>query len=377
MRPFLLFPLAVLLLIPPNPVWCDTPAVSTRWIDPRCVPLECTKNGPFVQSDDGSLYCIEKRQLHVSSDSGKTWQMVGNPIDSDIRLEHAGHVGQFVRTRAGTIVVVYLNFDGYRFEWNDEENKPRPGCRLELWAIRSDDGGRTWNDNQQLLEGYNADFMGLFQTSEGRLVATVEHLDVELKRWVVCSFVSDDEGKTWLNSNWIDLGGHGHHDGAVEPAATQLSDGRLMMLIRTNLDQFWRAYSSDGGRYWRVIEPSGIDASSAPGWLLKLRSGRLALAWNRLDSQRKGKWPKSEHRSASEFPASWHREELSIAFSDDQGQSWSDPQMIAYDEGGQLAYPYMLERSPGHLWVFTRYTFGPDGKAKPPLAVSVTETDFR
>ena len=47
------------------------------------------------------------------------------------------------------------------------------------------------------------------------------------------------------------------------------------MLIRTNYDQFWTAYSSDKGRIWRDIRPSGIEASSAPGFLLRLKSGRL------------------------------------------------------------------------------------------------------
>ncbi|MEQ1887535.1 MAG: sialidase family protein [Bryobacteraceae bacterium] len=215
--------------------------------------------------------------------------------------------------------------------------------------------------------------MGFIQTSKGRLVAVVEHLDPDLKRWVVCSFVSGDAGKSWRRGNWIDLGGRGHHDGAVEPMVVELKDGRLMMLIRTNLDQFWRAYSDDG-LYWRTIEPSGIDASSAPGWLTRLKSGRLVLVWNRLNSERKGEWKKSAGRSTAENPASWHREELSIAFSDDDGQHWSKPVLIAHHDGGQLAYPYVLERSPGELWVFTRFTFGADGKQAPFLAFSVNES---
>ena len=58
--------------------------------------------------------------------------------------------------------------------------------------------------------------------------------------------VSADEGKTWQRGNIIDLGGRGHHDGAIEATVAELSTGRLLMLIRTNLDRFWEAYSDDG-----------------------------------------------------------------------------------------------------------------------------------
>lgn len=84
----------------------------------------------------------------------------------------------------------------------------------------------------------------------------------------------------------------------------ELTDGRLMMLIRTNLDQFWRAYSDDGGLYWRTIGPSGIDVSSAPGWLARLRSGRVVLVWNRLNSERTGARPRWKNPSAAETAAS-------------------------------------------------------------------------
>ena len=348
-----------------------------RWIHPLCEPLDCTKNGPFVQLDDGTLMIVDGKALRTSTDGGKTWSEPGEVICSGMKLEHVGHVGQPLRTHDGTLVILYLDFDGYNFSWDNEKGAPNPECKLELWAIRSVDGGNTWVDNQLLVGGYNADFMGFIQTSSGRLVATIEHLDPDLKRWVACSFISDDEGKTWRRSNWIDLGGHGHHDGATEPMLVELKDGRLMMLIRTTLGQFWRAYSDDDGRYWRVIEPSGIDASSAPGWLLRLKSGRLALVWNRLNSESKGEWPKSNSTGpASEFPASWHREELSIAFSDDHGKAWTEPVVIAREDAGQLAYPYLLERAPGEIWVFTRYTYHKGGKPAPPVAVSLREVDF-
>ncbi len=348
-----------------------------RWVHPGCKPLGIQKNGPFVLLEDGSLLLIDGKILRTSQDDGKSWTDVSPPIDSGMRLDHVGHVGQFLRTRKGSIVVLYLDFNTYKFSWDNERGEPRPDCKLELWAIRSTDGGKSWVDRQLLLGGYNADFMGLIQTRNGQIVATVEHLAPELKRWLACSFVSGDEGKSWRRSNWIDLGGHGHHDGATEPMVAELRDGRLLMLIRTSLDQFWKAYSDDGGRYWRVIQPSGIDASSAPGWLLRLKSGRLVLAWNRFKPEGRKDWQKDNWSGpAFEFPASMHREELSIAFSGDDGETWTDPVAIAREPGGQLSYPYIMERRPGELWVFTRYTFHRGSKPAEPLAVSLREDEF-
>jgi len=351
----------------------ETPA--ERWIHPRCKPLECTKNGPFMQSDDGPLTVVDANVLRTSSDGGKTWSEPGEPICSGMNLGHIGHVGQPLRTRDGALVILYLDFDGYNFSWDNEKGEPKPECKLELWAIRSLDGGKTWIDKQQLLPGYNADFMGFIQTSKGALVATVEHLEPALRRWVAYSFYSEDDGKTWVRSNMIDLGGHGHHDGATEPMVVELKDGRLMMLIRTTLDRFWKAYSEDGGRHWRVLQPSNIDASSAPGWLARLASGRLALVWNRLNPEG-GERPKRNGGQAADHLVSWYREELSIAFSEDEGETWTTPVVVAREPGGQLSYPYLLERTPGELWVFTRYTYHTGGKPAPPLAVSLQEADF-
>lgn len=368
--------LAILTFL--SATWAETQPTPppTRWIHPSCRPLECTRNGPFLQSDDGSLLAIDGNVLRTSTDGGKTWSEPGAPITPGMDFNYVGHTAQPLRTRDGALVFLFLDFTGYKFSWNDQLGVPNPECLLELWAIRSLDNGQTWTDKQRLLGGYNADFMGFIQTSAGRLVATVEHLDPVFGRWMVCSFVSDDEGQTWKQGNWIDLGGHGHHDGAVEPTVVELKDGRLMMLIRTSLDRFWRAYSDDGGRYWRTIEPTNIDASSAPSWLLHLKSGRLALVWNRVKAEGATTAPKHAAGQASESLVSWFREELSIAFSEDDGTTWTQPVVIAREPKGQLAYPYILERTPGELWVFTRYTFHEGGVTAPPVAVALNEQDF-
>ena len=129
------------------------------------------------------------------------------------------------------------------------------------------------------------------------------------------------------------------------------------MLLRTNLDYFWEAFSEDQGRSWRVIRPSRFDASSAPGYLLRLASGRLALVWNRLYPEGKTEVARSGgDGQTSTAAASWHRGELSLAFSEDDGKTWTESVVIARKPSGGLSYAYLIERRPGELWVTTRFS---------------------
>jgi len=350
----------------------EAPLPSGLWLHPLCRPLEITKDGPFVNLPDGRLLTIDSEGVRISEDEGKTWSEPW-PVCPGINDSEPSSY-RLVRTKRGTLVLVFLDFTTYKFSWDEERGEPREDCRLELWAIRSLDGGRTWVDKQRLLGGYNANFFGFIETRKGRLVVTVEHLVSDPGRWVVCSFISDDEGRTWKRSNFIDLGGHGHHDGAMEPTVAELSDGRLLMLIRTNLGRFWEAISDDGGRYWRIIRPSPIDASTSPGQLLRLESGRLLLVWNRLNPEGRS-YPKSPPGPAHEVPASWHREEISVAISEDDGRSWSKPLVIARLKGGWLCYPYLFERRPGEIWLTVGFAIDRD-RRRFPLRLKLNEEEL-
>ncbi len=351
----------------------STSADDARWVHPLCQPLEVTSGGPFVVLEDGNLATVDHQGFRVSKDDGRTWSEPTPVCEGLSPTEPASRY--LLRTRNGTLVMVYLNFMGRKFEWDDQRKEPKEGCKLEVWAIRSTDGGKTWADNQRVLDGYNPNFFALIQTRSGRIVAPLQHLTSNPGRLITCSVYSDDEGKTWRRSNWIDLGGHGHHDGAFEPTLAELSDGRLLMLIRTSLDQFWQAISTDGGAYWRIIQPSGIDASNSPGYLLRLASGRLVLVWNRLHPEGRT-WQKSNLPQHTEYPSSWHREELSISFSEDDGKTWTPPIAFAKQRGGQLSYPYLFERRPGELWVIAGFAFRKFWEDPLPLCLKIDEEAF-
>lgn len=327
-----------------------------RWVHPLCQPLAIDGNGPFCELADGSLMTIDRQGVRVSKDDGKTWSPVVKVCDGLDMLREGREPASssIVCTRAGALVIVYLDSNSYHFSWDNATNQPKDDCRLEIWAIRSLDGGKTWIDRQRILDGYNPNFFGFIQTSGGRLVATMPHLVRDPGRYVACSLTSDDEGKTWKRSNLVDLGGHGHHSGAMEPTVAELKDGRLLMLIRTHWGRFWEALSDDGGLAWRTVRPTQIESTSAPGFLLKLRSGRLALVSN----DKAG------------------RTNLLLAFSEDDGKTWSEPVVIARQKGGQLSYPYCLERRPGELWIIAGFAFQKGWQDPVPLRLKISENAF-
>ncbi len=342
------------------------PASDDTWLEPRCARLPFAKLGPFVHVAAGSILCLQGNAACTSADLGATWTDPKPIYDGPPPGVPGNSVA--VRARSGAIVLVYADRSTFKWRWDDARRAPADDVNLDVWSIRSLDEGKTWVDRQKIMDGYCGALIDMIQTRTGRIAVPVQDLLRNPGRHEIRPHYSDDDGRTWHSDQIIDLGGHGHHDGAMEPTLAELADGRLLMLIRTNWDRFWEAYSDDQGRWWRTICPSRIDASSAPGHMLRLKSGRIALAWNRLQPAAGDKVAHSTNIQAAATPASWHRRELALAFSSDDGKTWSEPVVIARRKRGGLSYPYLFEPAPGRLWVCTRFSQR--------LGLSLDEADF-
>ncbi|NUQ63294.1 MAG: exo-alpha-sialidase [Pirellulales bacterium] len=337
-----------------------------HWITDGAEELKLPHCGPLVRLGDGRLLVISGGRAFASPDEGKTWEEQSSLLKD--AGQYAAAVGRSaLRTKKGTILVPFMNTKKEKWTWTVEQTDA-PGAVLPTCVVRSTDEGKTWLEPQTLHDDWTGDLSAILQTRSGRIVLTSMRLLHSPGRHTVLTYYSDDEGATWKSSHVLDLGGSGDHDGTMEAALEELTDGRLWMLIRTNWDKFWNAWSDDGGASWRSIAPSRIDASSSPAFLRRLASGRIALVWNRcrpqnvLEIARRG-----GDGQVSAVPASWHREELSLALSGDDGRTWTDPVVIARKPGGNVSYPYLFEPKPGVLWVFAVA----DG-----LQVSLQEKDF-
>ncbi|HPO12825.1 MAG TPA: sialidase family protein [Candidatus Hydrogenedentes bacterium] len=322
------------------------------WVHSQCTPLPTEMSGPFVRLGDGRLLTIKGADALTSADEGKTWGKWGIFADPQ-RFAISSEYG-ILRTKNGVVIVAFINMKEQDWRWNSAKHDADPGTRLPTYAARSLDEGRTWEAPQKLHDEWTGCIRNIIQTKSGAVVFTSMKLLNNPGRHSVLTYVSKDDGATWRASNIIDLGGCGHHGGVTEATVVQLNDGRLWKLIRTNWGRFWEAFSEDDGISWRTIHPSTIEASSAPGQLLRLQSGALLLAWNRPFPEGKTEYPLTGGDNEwSEVPVSNHREELSVALSLDDGQTWSAPVVIARQTGQWLSYAYLFEPKPGLVWLTT------------------------
>ena len=333
--------------------------------------------GSFVLLDGNRLLSLSSDKggtVRMSLDDGNTWNQLATMYDGPGPGRPTGiasipnvETALALKTQKGVIIWIYRDWENGTWAWDDEKGEATE-ARRDVWSIRSLDGGKTWVNRHRVFEGYTGALIDIIQTREGQVVVPIQRYLPNPGRHATCTYVSEDDGKTWKRSNIIDFGDQGHHAGAYEGTLTELTGGRLYMLLRTNLDRFWEAFSEDHGNSWRVLRPSSIDASSAPGYLRRLASGRLVLVWNRLYPRGKSKYRRHAGQG-SLYRASRHREELSIAFSEDDGKNWNDPDVFV--RGERVCYPQIWERRPGEIWV--SYVTGKDWTIN---LVGTRETDL-
>lgn len=335
------------------------------WVHPYCTWLPTVQQGPFVALDDTTIFTVNHRSAFISTDEGRCW------TETALFPADLGHVlakeRAIAHTPDGILVVAFVDNRTRFWDWDSSAREAVPDVRADVYTVTSNDDGRTWELPVLVQRGYCGAVRGLIYTASGALVLTAQDLHRNPSRHVSYTYTSTDAGRSWTRSTAIDVSGHGHHDGSVEGTLAELRDGRLLILLRTPSGFFYRAFSADNGLTWHSFEPAGIDASGSPGHLLRLTNGRLCLSWNRRLPAGERTVPCTEDHP-SIVPASTQRAELSIAFSEDEGSSWSDPILIARNEPGQrVSYPFLFERHPGELWITTMQGF---------LRIRVAERDL-
>ena len=308
----------------------------------------------FVHLPDNSILTVADEKCYISKDEGKTWAEKSRIFSEKDRIEIASEV--LIRSSRGVIIMAFTNTKE-RANWNWRNDiLDSPGAILPTYTIRSLDDGKTWQNLQKLHNDWTGMIRDIIETRDGNIVFTSMIMRHDPGRHTVLTYTSINDGKNWISSNVIDLGGVGNHGGVTESTLVQLNNGRLWMLLRTNWGVFWETFSDNDGITWKEFKPTKIDASSAPGMIKRLKSGRLVLVWNRYYPEGKNEYPLSGgDGNWSEVPVSNHREELSVMFSDDDGKTWNKPVVIARitDKRTRLTYPQVFEAKPGEIWILT------------------------
>ena len=206
---------------------------------------------------------------------------------------------------------------------------------LDLLVRTSRNDGRTFGDATLITDspGYHVvNNDRVVRLSTGRLIApAASTADVrEENHFVSSCFISDDSGKTWRRGKGVV---DAPKRGAMEPEVIELKDGRLMMIIRTQLGYIGKSYSRDAGDTWTKMESLGVKAPEAPATIRRVPStGDLLLIWN--------------HTYTEGVGHGGQRTPLTAALSQDEGLTWK---VVAN-----------LETDPHHTYSYTSAFFHGD-----------------
>jgi predicted neuraminidase len=181
------------------------------------------------------------------------------------------------------------------------------------------DDGESWGEDNPLRTEWGYVIRTKPLVVDGRILLPTQS-EVE---WNSLVMIGEEDGTRWRESNVIDTG-EGFKKGNIEPALVELTDGRILMYMRSGSNScIWHSISQDRGLNWSPPAPTDLPNPNSAIDLLRLRSGRIALAFNNTSQ---GRTP------------------LTIALSDDDCQSWLAFRDIE-DGPGEYSYPAFIQSS--------------------------------
>ncbi|MFH1006689.1 MAG: sialidase family protein [Candidatus Latescibacterota bacterium] len=255
-----------------------------------------------------------------SYDRGETWTEDDVLVVDTEGSENVMSVS-LLRLHSVAIALFYL----LKNSWGD--------CKLYMRI--SEDEAQTWGDKRCAIphEGYHViNNDRVVQLSSGRwVVPTAYHPcpDSTWESWshrgISACALSDDEGRTWrMSRSWLE-GPSESKTGLQEPGVVELTDGRLMMWMRTDMGCPYRSYSDDGGDTWSPAVPTDLRSPTSPASIKRIpATGDLLLVWN-------------DHRHIG--PGfSEKRTPLTTALSRDEGKTWEHVKVLEDDPEGCFCY---------------------------------------
>ncbi len=253
----------------------------------------------------------------ISTDGGKTWGEKHTLVEND-GGQNVMEVN-FLRSKEGHIHLFYC-----------QKNSEKEDCRVMIRT--SPDEGKTWGAALQISPA--GKYTGLTNGRSLRLASGRILLEAWEANDGYC-YLSDDDGKTWRESERVRPG-----DGCWETAAIELKDGRVLMMMRTGLGGQYQSLSDDGGETWSTPLPTALKGTAAPVSLTRVpTTGDILAVWN--------------HN-----PGASRRNPLTSAISKDEGKTWEHFRNIEAEPGGGWAYPAITWVEGKALLTYFSYTGG-------------------
>ncbi|MBQ6420953.1 MAG: exo-alpha-sialidase [Clostridia bacterium] len=232
-------------------------------------------------------------------------------------------------------------------------------CRLYL--ARSKDEGTSWSAPKACIphRGYfvvNND--RVVRLSDGRWIIPAAHIPVltddetdkayfDGPNSIVRFYVSDDDANTWRMAGCCRPGGGFQRTctGLQEPGLIERKDGVLWAYFRTGEGRHYEAFSFDRGETWTDTQPSGFTGPDSPMSVKRLSDGRLFAVWNPVPIYNgRGRHVNNVWTGG--------RTPLVCAFSEDDGVTFSAPEVIDDDPGRGFSYTSVFETHSGILLAF-------------------------
>lgn len=320
------------------------PVFRSRWVTPRShTPVAhsaatCTLPGGdlFAVWYGGSREGATDVALYTARRpaGGRSWSAPVKVVDralAESELERSvkklGNAVVFA-DRSGVVWLVYVSVTVGG--WS--------GSALNVKTSR--DEGRTWSESRRLTLNPFLNVASLVRNkpilaTDGRIGLPVYH-EFALKFPQMLWLTPGPDG-TVAEYRIRSLT---HQTGLIQPTLVPLDNDRVLMMLRDRSDQrrMRTAYSEDNGWTWSDADISSLPNPDAAVDAVRLRDGRILLAYN---------------------DASSGRENLRLAISADAGRSWRPGPVIESGQGKEYSYPFLIEGADGliHLtytWERTR-----------------------
>lgn len=252
-------------------------------------------------ADDGAARIVGR----VSADGGRTWGDKYTLVENDGKC-NVMEVS-FLRLKTGEIALIYLQKNA------EVGGAETPDCRVMI--RRSPDDGLTFGPAQQITgeKRYIETASGrALRTKTGRILVECDDMDSAF------CLISDDDGATWREGAHV----RPANGGCWEPAAVELTDGRILMFLRTGLGGQFQAFSEDGGETWGEATLSALRGTAAPISIERIPStGDLLAIWN------------------NDIGSPRNRTPLTAAISRDDAKTWGNLRNIEDATDNGFTYP--------------------------------------
>ena len=292
----------------------------------------------WVELNDGKVLMSGCGEFRISEDGGISW---GEPFQGKERTGGTVSPRALVKLSGGAVGMV-----------TDTRNMERvnPYYDMELLFRLSEDEGKTWSDpvvinpkgpssfiwqdmlcrtcsGRIILPTYIVAGQGSFHQEgapfaggyvNGNFVSTDAHFyDPHFSAAYI--FYSDDDGKTWQRNQdgelFVILEPGGQMESCDEASVTEVSPGKLLMIVRTRLGRYYQAWSNNAGETWTRPQPTQLAGTQAPAQIRTFRkTGHLLIVFTQ--------------QSEEEIRKGFIRTRLSSAVSRNGGRLWEHFQNV-------------------------------------------------